>query len=340
MKLELLNISEYIEKNNLLPVSTIRMYEKVEKTDPRGLFSETIFGRFGSTERRRRFAYINLKGLIIHPEAYSIVAGLDTMISKMLGNKATYKIDKSGVITEDPTGSSGIDYFIENFSKIDFDKFKKNKPKNVKFIKDNKDKIFIDKFLVLPAGIRDLAVSKTSHQTIINFSDLSELYTNLIRHTNTLGSNPDSIPDEIKKPIVEQIQKTVLEINNWIKNRLKGKSGLIRGGLLKKVIDYAGRLIITTDNTLPLGYVGLPWQVVLKLYEPFAINYILRKDKNMLTSIQYMLKLEDGVDVNDLKRLFTSLIDKPEIVPVDMLDYFVHVAEETVKDKLVLYKRD
>ena len=36
MKLELLDISQYIQDNNLRPVTTIRLYEKVEKTDPNG----------------------------------------------------------------------------------------------------------------------------------------------------------------------------------------------------------------------------------------------------------------------------------------------------------------
>ena len=256
-------------------------------------------------------------------------------------DKAQYTIDKDGVLTEDPVkGSSGINYFISIFKKLDIDKFKKSRPKNVKFIKDNKNKIFIDKYLVLPAGIRDLSISKTSNQTIVNFSDLSELYTNLIRHTNALGSDSALLPDEIKKPIIEQIQKTVLEINNWIKNRLKGKSGLIRGGLLRKVIDYSGRLVVTTDNTLPLGSVGLPWPVVLKLYEPFAINYILKRDRNMLKSIQYVLKSDTELDVSDLKKLFAAAINKPEIIPEDMVDYFMHVAESVIKDKMVIYKRD
>jgi len=193
---------------------------------------------------------------------------------------------------------------------------------------------------VLPAGIQDLAVSKSSNQTIVNFAELSELYGTLIRHTNTLGSDADTLPEEIKIPIVEQIQKTVLEINTWIKNRLKGKSGLIRGGLLKKVVDYSGRLVITTDNKLPLGTVGLPWQVVLKLHEPFAINYILKRDRNGLASIQHMMKMNSSPDAGDLKRLFKAIIDKPEIVPPDMVDYFVYVAESIVKDKCVLYKRD
>jgi DNA-directed RNA polymerase beta' subunit len=341
MKLELLNINDYVENNKLKPITTIRLYEKVEKTDPNGLFSEEIFGRFGSTERRKKFAYIDLKTTVIHPEAFQILTGLDASISKLLTNKMQYIVDDKGFLIEDPqNGSSGISYFISIFKKLDIEKFAKTRPKNVKFVKDNKDKIFINKYLVLPAGIRDLSISKTSNQTIVNFSDLSELYTNLIRHTNTLGSNIESLPDEIKNPITEQIQKTILEINNWIKNRLKGKSGLIRGGLLRKVIDYSGRLVITTDNTIPLGYVGLPWSVVLKLYEPFAINYILKKDQNMLKSIQYLLKSETPLDVNDLKKFFAAIINKPEIIPEDMVDYFIHVAEAIIKDKVVIYKRD
>lgn len=342
MKLELLDINNFIETNKLGQVSTVRLYEKLEKTDPTGLFSEHLFGRFGSSERRKRFAYINLKVTIIHPEAFSIISGLDATISKLLTDKSKYSLDKkSGILVEDlENGSSGISFFVSIFDQLDLDKFKKNRPKNVKFIKDNKDKIFINKYLVLPAGVRDLSISKTSHQTMVNFSDLSELYTTLIRHTNALGTDLKLLPDEIKKPITDQIQKTVIEINNWIKNRLKGKSGLIRGGLMRKVIDYSGRLVITTDNELSLGTVGLPWPVVLKLYEPFALNMILKRDKNMLASIQYLLKSDTELDVSDLRGLFTTAINKPEIVPDDMVDYFVYVAEQITKDKMILYKRD
>ncbi|HQF37196.1 MAG TPA: hypothetical protein PLL26_06200 [Candidatus Dojkabacteria bacterium] len=341
MKLELLDIAKYIKDNNLKPVTTIRLYEKPEKTDPTGLFSEEIFGKFASSERRRRFAYIDLKVTIIHPEVFSIMTGLDSTISKLLTNKAKYIIDKDGNLIEDSEkGQSGVNYFVSMFKKINIDKFKKTSPKNFKFIKNNESKIFIDKYLVLPAGIRDLSISKTSKQVIVNFSDLSELYTNLIRHTNVLGSDPKNLPDDIKNPIVEQIQKTVLDINNWIKNRLKGKSGLIRGGLFRKVIDYSGRLVVTTDNALPLGTVGLPWQVVLKLYEPFAINRILKRDKNMLKIIQYMKKSDSEIDASDLRDLFTTAINKPESIPEDMVDYFIQIAEDIVKDKVVIYKRD
>ena len=341
MRLELLNINQFIKDNKLLPVTTSRLYEKPGKTDPSGLFSEEIFGRFGTQERRHRFAYIDLKVKVIHPEVYSIITGVDSNISKLITNKAKYIVDKDGLLVEDSSkGGSGISYFISIFDKINLYKFMKTHSINLNFIKKNKSLIFIYFYFQAEDGIRDISISKTSNQTIINFSDLSELYGNLIRHTTVLGDNPDALPQEIKEPIVEQIQKTVLEINNWIKNRLKGKTGLIRGGMLKKVVDYSGRLVATVDHELPLGYVGLPWPVVLKLFEPFAINYILKKDKNMLSSIQYLLKMDSDIDVNDLRRLISTAVNKSEVIPEDMVDYFIQVANEISKDKMVIYKRD
>lgn len=337
MKLQLLDIDNFVKKNKLKPITTARLYEKPGKTDPSGLFSEEIFGRFGSSERRKIFAYIDLKVTIIHPEIYPIIAGLDVSISKLLSNKAKYKLTMDGNLIEDSAGDSGISFLISIFDKLDLNKFKKAKPKNVKFLKENRSKIFIDKWLILPAGIRDLSISKTSGQTLVNFSDLSELYTSLVRSVSMVH---EDLPDEIKNPMIEQIQKLVFETNNWIKNRMKGKQGLIRGGLLRKVTDYSGRFVVTTDHTLPLGTVGLPWQVVLKLYEPFAINYILKKDNTATGAIQQFLKSQQPPDINDLKRLFTNLVDNPTIITEQLKEYFIHVAKEIVKDKMVIYKRD
>jgi DNA-directed RNA polymerase beta' subunit len=340
MKLKLLDIDEFVEKNKLKPVTTVRMYEKVEKTDPNGLFSEEIFGRFGSAERRRTFAYIDLRTKIIHPEVYPIILSLDPNIPKLINHKEKYIIEGGLLVVDEKNGDSGVSYFIEIFDKINLDRFKKFKNKNIKFIKDNRDKIFIDKYLVLPAGIRDLSISRSSNQTIVNFVDLSEKYGSLVRQTNMLGTNIQTLPNEIKNPVIDQIQRTVCDINNWIKDRMKGKSGLIRGGLLRKSTDYSARLVVTGDHTLKLGTVGLPWQVVLKLYEPFALNYILKKDSSALGVIQQLLKSETPPDINDLKRLFTNIINEPEIVTPQLREYFVHVAEEIIRDKVIIYKRD
>jgi len=340
MKLEILDINQYIKVHNLKQVTTIKLYETIEKIDPNGLFSEQIFGKFGSSERRKTFAFVDLKIEVIHPEVFNIVVGINSDISKLINNKDKFIVRNGELIQNEEKGKSGVEYFISIFDKLDPKKLKNSNSKNLAYVLKNKNNIFIDKFLIIPAGIRDISVSKSTNQTLVNLAEISELYANLVRQTHTLGSDPSSIPIDIRMLVCEQIQKTLLEINSWIKSKLNGKTGLIRGGLMKKVVDYCGRLIITTDHTLPLGTIGISWHVALKLFEPFAINMIMKKDMNMLAAIQYFLKLDNNPSVDDLRKLFTTLNNNPTLIPNEMLNYFINVAKEITKDKLVIYKRD
>jgi DNA-directed RNA polymerase beta' subunit len=136
------------------------------------------------------------------------------------------------------------------------------------------------------------------------------------------------------------IQRNCLEINRWIKNRIKGKQGLIRGGMFSKRTDYSGRLVVVSDPTLKMGYVGLPWQVILILFEPFAINYILYKDKTGIPLIQQEMKIENPPDITDVKRLLKKAKDNPSDILAELKDYLIEVAKEITKEKNVLYKRD
>lgn len=334
MQLKLANINAIVENDKLKPVKTTRMFARNIQVD--GLFSEEIFGKYGSNERKQRFAYVDLRTKIIHPEAYEhIFLSLTSDISKFLLNKEKYIIENGKLISDPENGFSGILQFINNFDKINFDNIK-DKKEEVRFIKQNLNKIFIDKWIVLPAGVRDIQFQEGTNKSQIQYTELNELYENLIRNANSMESIPS---DDLKSTLTQGIQRSVLEINKWIKQRLKGKGGLIRGGLMRKVVDYSGRLVITTDNTLEIGEVGLPWQVVLRLFEPFAI-YRIMKDKDYLTLIQDVLKSDVPVDSYALKNFIKKLNVKPSIAPPLLHDYFMDVAKEVVKEKVVLVKRD
>lgn len=334
MQLRLANINAIVENDKLKQVKTTRMFARNIQVD--GLFSEEIFGKFGSNERKQRFAYIDLRTKIIHPEAYEhIFLGLSSEISKFLLNKEKFVIENGKLIPDPQNGISGIFQFINNFDKINLDNIK-DKKEEVRFIKQNINKIFIDKWIVLPAGIRDIQFQEGTSKSQIQYTELNELYENLIRNANSMETIPS---DDLKDTLTQGIQRSVLEINKWIKQRLKGKGGLIRGGLMRKVVDYSGRMVITTDNTLEIGEVGLPWQVVLRLFEPFAIHRIM-KDKDYLTLIQDILKSDVPVDSYALKNFIKKLNVKPAIAPPLLHDYFMDVAREIVKDKVVLVKRD
>jgi DNA-directed RNA polymerase beta' subunit len=333
MRLNIANLNSVIETENLKQVKTTRMFSRNVQAD--GLFAEEIFGKFGSPERRKTFAYINLNTKIIHPEAFEhIFTSLSTDVSKFVLNKQKYII-KNGRLVPSEEGISGVSEFIKNFKKLDLSVFKKKE--EVKYINDNINKLFIDKWLVMPAGNRDIQFIKGTNKSMIQYTELNELYESLIRNTNSIVNLSDD--PEIQTSITNAIQISVLNINKWFKERMKGKHGLIRGGLMVKRIDYSGRLVIATDNTLKVGEVGLPWQVVLRLFEPFAIHRIL-KDQNYLSLIQEFLKSDVKIDNYTLKRLIKKLNITPDILSPLLKDYFIEVAKEIVKGRVCLIKRD
>jgi DNA-directed RNA polymerase beta' subunit len=162
----------------------------------------------------------------------------------------------------------------------------------------------------------------------------------LVRQSNSIATDIESLPEDIIEPIITSMQRNCLEVNRWIKNRIKGKQGLIRGGMFSKRTDYSGRLVCVSDPTLKMGYIGLPWQAVLVIFEPFAINYILYKDKTGIPLIQQEMKIDHQPDITDVKRLLKKAKDNPTEILPELKDYLIEVSKEITKEKNVLYKRD
>ena len=338
MKLNLLDISNYIEKNNIKEVTSAKYQLGEKKIEPNGLFSEEIFGRLASNERKRKFGFINLKTKIIHPEAWDIVCGIDTTISKILNMNDNFTLNDDGSIIQNDSGNSGISFFISIIDKINFKKFKKKD--RVDFFLKNKDKIIIDKFLVWPAGIRDIQISRSTDFIKMESTEINKLYVRLINQTRSIPVDIELIPLEISQLLVNNVQRTCLEINNWIRNKMKGKTGLIRGGSLTKSTDYSARLVIIPDPKLRVGEVGLPWQVVLKLFEPFTLHHLLYKNEKLRLKIKEINKSDIDLDTNALKRFIQKINENPDMIPEDLKENFIKLAREISKDKLICYKRD
>jgi len=339
MKLKLLDINRFIEKNQTKEVTSHKIYVGGgrEKLDPKGLFSEEIFGRIGSRQRKSTFGYVNLNTTVIHPEAYSILTSLNTDLTKLILEKAKYRIENGQLIIDDD-GNFGVRFFIDNFDNIDFQKLSKDQDlKTATFIKKNKNKILIDKFLILPAGIRDIQISKKTGKSMIQYSDIATLYERLLRQISHI--NPDT-PPELADLSIKSIQRILMDINTWIKNRIKGKQGVIRGGILKKITDYSARIVITPDPELKLGYVGVPWQIVLKLFEPFSFNYILKKNKDGIPLIKKYMNVEDDLDINELRLFLGRVNNEPESVNPELENYLIECAKAITTDKVLVYKRD
>ena len=341
-----MDINQFIEKNKVLPVRSARIEGRGGKLDSEGLFSEEIFGRVGSPPRKTTFGYVDLNVHIIHPEVWDMIIGLNPAIGKIATGKKRYFINEQGDFEESPNqfvGLSGIKDLIDNWDKLNLSLVGKKHPENVKFLKKNREKIFIDKMLILPAGIRDIQQSKLTSKKMVTSSEINRFYDELLQQTKAIDKSIFEFLDaETIKNIVGAVQRKVLEINVWIRERLKGKGGLIRGGLLRKTVDYSGRANIVGDPSLKVGYIGLPWQIVLKLYEPFVEYQILRNPFNI--HVRDMIKAYTGnektLSSSDLKRFLVMINEQPELVDPTLVDELVRVAEEIVKNKVIIYKRD
>lgn len=176
---------------------------------------------------------------------------------------------------------------------------------------------------------------------MVSSSEINKYYDELLQNTKVVDKGAlEFLGDEVIKNIVGAIQRKVIEINNWIRERLKGKGGVLRGGLLSKTVDYSARANIVGDPTLKLGYIGLPWQIVLKMYEPFTEYQILRNPFNVHVKdlIKPYVGVEKNLNSSDLKRFLTMINEQPDVIDPTLTDELVRIAEEIVKGKVCIYR--
>jgi DNA-directed RNA polymerase beta' subunit len=336
MKLDLLNINEFIDRYKLQEVTSKEIFSdsKNRVFDDRGLWSETIFGRVGSKERQSKFGFANLNTKIFHPVVYKLLYSVSEDFRDALLHKKKYVI-KDKQLIENDSGETGIIFLCENIDNIDFVEIcKKDKLDVATFLEKNKDKIVIDKYLIIPAGIRDLNISVRNPQAMSD--PINEAYESLLNYVlfiKTVGADED---------IVQNLQKTALNLHQHIIDRMKGKTGFMRGSMLKKSIDYSGRVVATSDQSLNLGEIGIPWHTVLTLYEPFFTHYVFSKDEDLRDQIKLYMEIsdEDELSSNELKH-FNLLVSKNiDNISETLKTMLIHTAEEITKDKTIIIKRD
>ncbi len=76
-----------------------------------------------------------------------------------------------------------------------------------------------------------------------------------------------------KKPVVGKDKRTLKSLSNY----LKGKRGLFRQNLLGKRVDYSARSVIVIGPELKTYEVGIPVNMILKLFKPFIIHELIKK---------------------------------------------------------------
>ena len=287
MKIDLLNINQFIKQNNLKEVTNPIYFNIGNVPTDDGLFSFEIFGDLGSEERKKTFAYINLQAKFLHPVIYNIITSLDRKYIELINGSKYFKITERGTLEEDQEkGQTGLQFLYDNFDKIKFKETESSKrSEKLKLLKSlTKDEIFVDKWIIIPAFYRDYdsSSSTSSSSNKLSKDPINDSYTKLLRMGETL-KNSDLSFDFVNNSTKSQMQNILVEIYSNLTKSLAKKEGIIHKSLIGKSVDYATRSVISTqrfkkkhwkDLTVPFGSVGVPLSQVCVLFFPFFIKWI------------------------------------------------------------------
>jgi DNA-directed RNA polymerase subunit beta' len=165
-------------------------------------------------------------------------------------------------------------------------------------------------------------------------SDLNDLYRRVINRNSRLKKlmsigAPEVICRNEKRMLQEAVDtllnnsarggKTLFTAGDRRKLRslsdmLKGKQGRFRQNLLGKRVDYSGRSVIVAGPHLHLDQCGLPKEMAMKLFKPFVIGTIIRRE------LAHNVKAAERLIQDGHKEVWDIL-------------------EEVIKDKYVLLNR-
>lgn len=283
MKIDLLDIDDFISSHVCGEVKDSINFNSDNTPTDEGLFSFTLFGQAGSDARRNNWGYINLNKHFLHPVMYKMLKEMDRKIEKCIMNQGKFIINSKGLLEESEEGESGITFIYDNFDNIVFRETgsRRRTERQVMLKKMGRDKIFIDKWLVIPCFYRDYKVPTKENTRVEAVDEINDLYGKLLRLASNISD--DEIFAFSGVNTEAQIQNILNDIYKMLTSGLAKKTGLIHQGLLGKSIDYATRSVISAprhnvqrwdEDPIRFGYTGIPLSQLCVLFFPFFVKYI------------------------------------------------------------------
>lgn len=325
-------------KKGLKPITTTEIFSKPGEFHPDGLFSEAIFGSEESPERKKTFSYIDLSATVIHPSAYMLLIQLDRKIEQLVSAQDTFSVDSKGTLQQDPDGVTGIASFINLLPKIKFRGGTDTRDKFVIKIKEaNKQgTLFIDIIPVIPPTQRDAYQDEKGMWVI---DPLNDYYTTIIRRAYQVKSAAKSGP--LFDLLNFELQKAVINHDNFIRKLIQKKRGLIRSQMLGKRTDFSGRAVITPGPDLKVNEIGIPLRMAVSLFEPFIIHRLFHSGRVDPAKLSAEVKKFTGFElsIDSIKSVFKA-IKGGDKLPQLLYDMMFEATEVSMMGRVVLAKRD
>lgn len=382
MLLDVMNIGRSVDIEKYKPVSSAYVLSGDGLPEQDGLLSYEIFGRVGSKERSTKFGYVDLKRKFIHPFVYNMMCQMLRATPDIVRGRLYATLDPKDnsvkVLKEgDMNGETGIDFFIDNWDKINWNKIDSaSRDKKTSIMDSMKpDEIFIDKWLVIPAMYRDVNLhNKDSGR--IEYDELNKMYIKLLSTTNA-----ESLTFTSAYNTQATVQETITTIHDFLIDKIGGKNGVVHANIMGKAVDFAAVNVISAprfvaedykSQQVPYNYIGLPLHVVCAIFYPFIVKNIEDRFFDMQNAQEFRIgnkvvepdeeftKLfgPDGIKklvsefINDKTR---SIRTRPFVIssklqsgkdfyqdlgrPYTITDFLLSVAQDVVMNRYVLSTR-
>lgn len=230
-------------------VKDMVVFENASKNfSPDGLFSTQTFGNVGSTERNQLFGYIDLHTDILHPFVYKTLVSLRGLYEDIAAGKAYVLFDndkKDFVLSTPEKGKTGYDYLLKHIDKIDFGKSDSDmREARVEFVtKYSVKSARIGNYIVMPAGLRDYTIDESGQPSEDEVNSLYRIMISISKLIENIKVDEDDIStiDMIRY----RLQKSAVNLYDYIFNLLDGKHKLIQGKWTKRTVAFGTRNVIT-----------------------------------------------------------------------------------------------
>ena len=328
-KMELLDPDKLVKVNNLQEVTNPIFFIKDNVPTSDGLLSNEIFG-ISKEDRANTFAYIDLHDTFMHPLCYKIWLRMDKRIRDIVHGTKTYIINAKGDFEESEDGKNGIKFLKDNFDLIKIKSTESTKrDKNIQFLKDNKDKMFITKMIVIPAYYRDV----NTGDRYVGVGAINKLYTSLLVAVKSLKEASDyglSMSAASKGRIQEILLDIYTRFTTGDENDgpgLSSKQGVIRRSNMNKTTDYASRLVLSAPNLkvesvedldVNLEYTAVPLSSICSNFFPQMIFNVRRFFENEFAG----------------KPTYDYVDSKGELKQVKVKDYQIEFSDTVIKKQM------
>lgn len=315
----------FIKVNELKPVTNPIFFDRNNAPTPDGLLSNHIFG-ITRDERANTFAYIDLgKEVFMHPLHYKIWAKLDSKIKEIVHGTNTYSINSKGEFVEDPDGKNGIKFLKDNIDKIRIKSTDSDKrDRNIKFLMENKDTMFIEEMIVIPAYYRDI----NTDGGYVGVGEINKMYNSLIIAVRSLTESKE-YGLTMSNATRGRIQEIIVGIYAWfaMEPNISKKKGIIRRSNMSKTTDYSSRLVLSAPNLkvetmddmlVDLDHSAVPMASLCADFFPFMVFHMRRFFEN------------EFAGVNE----YSYINLKGDVIKAKVKDYQIEFSDEKIKKEI------